>query len=576
MSTSCGLLDRIAARAKDSPRTTLRFIDPTGSVTERTLGEFVSGATSVADGLSALGLRPGDTVAVRGRNGSLEFCQAVVGAATAGMVAAPLVSFLGDADVEQILDLARVRALVSQRCTERRDVSGHLVRLAGSRPGLTVVDLNGEAQPLPRCVRLPGVPPGPLAPADDRATAFLLFTSGTTSAPKGVRHSRASILAEVLDFAGQLDLHGAGHLLQPFPIGHVGGVAGLFLALALGRETTFLSRWDPAVALDVIDTYAVTSMGSTPYFAQTLFDERDRRGHGLESLRVMESGGGRVGSELVFRAARYGVALSRGYGSTEHPTVTTHRPTDPVQQRASTDGRPTNGSEVQIVDEVMHSRPACVDGEVLIRGPEQFLGYLGGDGRDLLDGGWFRTGDIGHLTGDGQLCITGRIKEIVIRGGENISVPEVEAVLASCPGVREAAVIGVPDPSYGERVYAFVARTAEAPEVSLEAVRRHFLAAGVARYKTPEWVEEIGALPRNALGKVQKHLLEPRLTELGPRGSLGEGLGQQIAGRIRGRRRHGRPHRRADRRGRLPHGGLGQAPRVAYPVRGSARCAHRA
>jgi acyl-CoA synthetase (AMP-forming)/AMP-acid ligase II len=145
---------------------------------------------------------------------------------------------------------------------------------------------------------------------------------------------------------------------------------------------------------------------------------------------------------------------------------------------------------------------------VWLRGSEQFIGYLSGDASELADGGWFRTGDLGRMR-DGRLTITGRKKDIVIRGGENISVVEVEQLLAACPGVADAAVIGVPDERYGERVYAFVVRADGADPVDLQAVRCHFARLGVARHKTPEWVREVAELPRGGLGKVQKHLLVP-------------------------------------------------------------------
>jgi acyl-CoA synthetase (AMP-forming)/AMP-acid ligase II len=198
--------------------------------------------------------------------------------------------------------------------------------------------------------------------------------------------------------------------------------------------------------------------------------------------------------------------MARAYGSTEHPSATACRSFESLAKRADTDGRPTGGTEVRIVDESGTDVPEGVSGEVLLRGPEQFLGYLDAGTESVSAGGWFHTGDLGRLS-DGRLTITGRKKDIIIRGGENISVLEVEHILVGCPGVADAAVVGAPDERYGERVHAYVVRAAGGPAVDLETVRAHFAATGVARHKTPEWVGEVDELPRNALGKIQRHLL---------------------------------------------------------------------
>ncbi|HXA60222.1 MAG TPA: AMP-binding protein [Streptosporangiaceae bacterium] len=508
MSQPSELVRRVlASAAGDAGDVRLHFVDHAGVEDSTTVAQLVDDAFALAGGLAGAGVRPGDVVAVRG-SGSRRFGAGVLACALGGMVAVPLVSLLGDGDVDLILDLSGARALLSETTGTRHDLVPHLTALAGTRPELLVVDLD-DRDAVRGAVRLepgagehqPVALPGP--------AGFVLFTSGTTSVPKGAVHSHDTVLAEVLDFAGQLDLLHGGRFLQPFPMGHVGGLVGLFLALALGREVVVLASWNAAVAFEAIERHALTSTGSTPYFAATLFEERARRGCGLASLTTMESGGGPVGSDLVRRAHEIGIALSPGYGSTEHPTVATHRSSDPLEVRAGSDGRPTNGSEIRIVGADGGELPVGGDGEVVVRGPEQFLGYLSGDRSAFLDGGWFRTGDLGHLTADGCLRVTGRLKEIIIRGGENISVPEVEAHLAAHPDVLDAAVVGLPDVRFGERASAFVVRRPGHPVVDLDSVRHHFVARGVARFKIPESVHEVAELPRNALGKVQRHALVP-------------------------------------------------------------------
>lgn len=347
---------------------------------------------------------------------------------------------------------------------------------------------------------------GAIPPGD---SAVILFTSGSTSVPKGVVHSYESLMAETYDFADQLCLRHEGRLLQLFPLGHIGGVAGLLVSLVFGREVNMLRAWSASLALEVIDTFGVTSSGSTPYLATTLFDERDRRGRGLESLRVMECGGSRVDTALVERADRLGIALFRAYGSTEHPTATAHRPGAPLSERASSDGLPTNGSEVRVLDQAGHVLPRGVEGEVALRGPEQFLGYFG-DADARQEDGWFRTGDIGYLSESGHLFVTGRIKEIIIRGGENISIQEVESALSSHSSIVDAAVVAVPDDKYGERAFAFVVMREPGRGLDPASVRAHFAELGMAKFKVPEWVEAVTELPRTGLGKVDRTILRQK------------------------------------------------------------------
>jgi acyl-CoA synthetase (AMP-forming)/AMP-acid ligase II len=498
---------RVQHHADTDSTALLRFVRRDGSVVETSLGSFVDGAFGLAAGLQAQGFNAGDVIAVRGSGNSLHYCQAVLGVTLAGMMCLPLVSLLGDADVEAVLDLSNARALLSERVGRRSDVTAHLARLAASRPELSIL-LLGEGVPVAGTTKLDALPRArTVQPLADDDPAFVLFTSGTTSMPKGVVHSHRTILAEVLDFASQLDLTESGRFLQPFPVGHVGGLVGMFMAAALGREVVMLHEWNAAVAFEMVNRFGVTACGSTPHFATTLFDERDRHGFGLETLRTMESGGGPVGSGLVLRADKFGVRLSRCYGSTEHPTVTTHRACDPLDVRSATDGKPTNGSEVRIVDAGLEDIPPGRDGEVLVRGPEQFLGYVSGDQSSIVADGWFRTGDLGHLDQDGRLTITGRLKEIIIRGGENISMNEVESILVLHNDIREAAVVGVPDARLGERVHAFVVLASGASPVTVEQLREHFVSRGIAKFKTPELVTTVESLPRNQLGKVQRHLL---------------------------------------------------------------------
>ncbi|MBX3094439.1 MAG: AMP-binding protein [Cryobacterium sp.] len=503
------LIALIEHTAADHAGSVIHFVDDAGSTETVTVSALVDRAKEIAASLRQLGLQRRDVVAIRASGGSRGAAEAIVACLVGGFVAVPLVSLLGDGDVDLIIEIIDARALLAERSIRGRDLTEHL---AGVRDASTervvggIGTLEGDEEfALPRGDWAP--PSWAGIDADDVAT--ILFSSGTTGQPKGVMHSYSSVLHEVRDFADQLELTHGGCFMQTFPIGHIGGVAGLLIGVALGRETVMLSSWNAPVAFDAIDRHRVTGMGSTPYFAQTLLDERESRGSGLTSLRAVQSGGGAVGEELVKRAHDLGIPISRGYGSTEHPSATTHRPDDPLEIRATTDGRPFNGTEVRIVDASGIDCPTGAVGEVWLRGPEQFIGYVSDAVEGLRDDGWFTTGDLGRMTESGHLVITGRLKEIIIRGGENISVPEVEGLLLKHPAIRDAAVVGVADVKFGERAHAYLV-VEPGTAVDLETVRAHFAELGVARYKTPEFVTVIDGMPRNSLGKIQKHLLPRR------------------------------------------------------------------
>jgi acyl-CoA synthetase (AMP-forming)/AMP-acid ligase II len=214
--------------------------------------------------------------------------------------------------------------------------------------------------------------------------------------------------------------------------------------------------------------------------------------------------------------------MLRCYGSSEQPTVTANGFDDPLAERAGNDGTPLEHCAVRIVGPDGRDAEAGTDGEVWLQGPDQFVGYTDPalNREAFTEDGWFRTGDVGRLDARGRLAITDRLKDIVIRGGENISSMEVEALLVRHPAIAEAAVVGVPDDVYGERVGAFLLLVPGAREPSLADLGAHFASLGVARQKTPEWIRVVADLPRTPAGKVKKHELRPTVPRFGelPRG----------------------------------------------------------
>jgi acyl-CoA synthetase (AMP-forming)/AMP-acid ligase II len=251
----------------------------------------------------------------------------------------------------------------------------------------------------------------------------------------------------------------------------------------------------------------------------TLMDAVEEHGVDASSIEHWSVGGAGVPPSLIERAEALGWCAARSYGSTEHPTVTAGHDSDPLGKRASTDGRVLRGTEVRIVDEIGQDLPPGTAGEIVIRGSELMLGYRREDLNEsaFLPGAWFRTGDIGVVDVDGFLTVTDRLKDVVIRGGENISSREVEDLLLKHHSdVLEVAVVGVPDERYGERLCACV-KLRPGASLSLDVVRESFRAAGVAIQKAPERIEVVEDFPRTPAGKVKKFELR---AEMGVRGSL--------------------------------------------------------
>jgi acyl-CoA synthetase (AMP-forming)/AMP-acid ligase II len=499
-----------------SPSATMHFASATRPASI-TLAELHERGVRVATALGELGLRRGDFIACQVPNwveGAILYHAAL----TLGLVVVPIVHIYGPAEVGYILDRTGARVLVIPdawrnvdyvtrvAAMEQRASLDHVIVIGDSSPdwGIGFGELENR---------------GPLAPVRDVEpddVCMVMFTSGTTARPKGVQHTHNTLLSEVRswglpDPSVAKDVH-----LSPYPAGHMGGVLGLARAFLSGGTSIMIDAWDPERAVDLVLAHGVTAFASTPYFLRTLMDAAEARGESLPTLKEVNMGGAGVPPDLVRDADRLGWGAFRTYGSTEHPTTTTARAGDPVELRATTDGRTAPGTEVRIIDDDGSDVALGCPGEVASRGPELFVGYFdeADDIGAFLPGGWFRTGDIGVLDQAGRLTIVDRKKDIIIRGGENISSQEVESILGEIPSIAEVAVVAMEDKEMGERVGAFVV-TREGDTITLKTIREHFLAAGVARQKIPEHLMIVDSLPRTALGKVKKAELRSRLIPQG-------------------------------------------------------------
>lgn len=419
---------------------------------------------------------------------------------------------------------SEVRFVTAQLGTETLIVPGvwrgfdHVAladELARDQP-MTIVVVD-HAKPIADGLRLPSGDPAslPSPPTSDEAARWVYYSSGTTAAPKGVRHCDRSVIA---GSAGVVGMFGASNSdVNPiaFPVSHIGGAAMLAASLLTGMRLVLFDTFDPVSTPKAIAAHRPTMLGSaTPFFVAFMAAQRE---HGAEplfpDLRGCVGGGAPITPELgrQVRETLSVAGVANAWGLTEFPVVTSPPPDGPPEVLDHTVGRPVPGVSVRVVDESEREVGVGEEGELRLKGPQCFLGYVDQSlDADAFDAdGWFRSGDRGRVDTDGNVAVTGRIKDAIIRNAENISALEIEGVLATHPAVADVAVIGVPDPRTGERVCAVVV-SKPGSQVELASLGAHCQAHGLSKHKSPEHLEIIDALPRNLTGKVLKNELRAR------------------------------------------------------------------
>jgi acyl-coenzyme A synthetase/AMP-(fatty) acid ligase len=355
-----------------------------------------------------------------------------------------------------------------------------------------------------------GEVPGPRprgAPQPD-AVSELIFTSGTEAAPKAIMHTEQTANFSVRVAAEDLEIGDGDVVWMASPIGHSTGFNyGVRFALYHGLPLVLQDRWDAGVACDLIATHRASYTLASTTFLQDLVAEAERReGGGLGSMTRFGCGGSPVPPELVRRAAACGIGVLRLYGSTEVLVATWNRPGGPAEKAVDTDGPALSRVEVEVRDENGSVSAPGVAGEIHIRGPNTCVGFYRDPSRTAATfdpGGWVRSGDLATMDEDGYLTVVGRKKEIIIRGGLNITPREIEDLLLDFPEVDRAAVVGLPHERLGERVCACVV-LAPGTDLDFETMVGRLRAIGLATYKLPERLEVLDALPVTASGKVQK------------------------------------------------------------------------
>ena len=351
---------------------------------------------------------------------------------------------------------------------------------------------------------LPDVSPGD--------AAQIQYTSGTTGFPKGAVLSHRGLVNNARYYAGRCGVTERTTWINPMPMFHTSGCGMLTLgSLQAGCRMVLVSLFDPHVIVGLIESEKANVALGVPTMILALLDAQEARPRDISTLELVSSGGAMVAPELVRRARRiFGCAFSTLYGQTEHsPVITQHHSDDSIDDICNTVGQPSPQTEVSI-RRVADNRTAAIDeiGEICARGPCVMLGYHDNDTAtaEAIDAdGWLHTGDLGRIDARGYVTITGRVKEMIIRGGENHFPAEIENVLLEHASVAEVAVVGLPDETWGEVIAAFV-RTDDGREIDKDALHAH-CRASLSPQKTPAVWCRVDAFPMTGSGKIQKFML---------------------------------------------------------------------
>ncbi|WP_038170990.1 class I adenylate-forming enzyme family protein [Tomitella biformata] len=494
-----GLLE---VRAQATPEATF-LIDEHGVT--MSYREYVDRVDRVAQALSERGVTRGSVVAWQLPTRSSTVL--VMGALRRlGAVQASIITPYREREVTAALTTSAAEFFLIPGVWKGFDFGAMATGLRLEGPAPTIIEIGHDAPE-----SAPGAAPLDTVAADPLEVAWIYFTSGSTGAPKGARHTDSSLLATGSGFAG---LGRLGELpgevaAMGFPVAHVGGIQYLIAALSGGFPILLLEAFVPDQAVRLFREWSVTTTGGAPPFYQALIAmARLQPGTPLvPTLRTLKGGGAPCPPSL-FEQARdeLGVVLAHDYGMTEVPMVAVADPADPGAILAATDGRVVPGNRVRIADIDGTECEPGTRGEVQVSGVGVCMGYTdpAETRRAFTADGWFHTGDLGVVHASGHIEVVGRLKDMIIRKGENIAPQELEQLLSAHPAIAEIAVIGLPDGERGELVCAVLVPAAGAETPTLGVLTSWLADQGLSRQKLPERLEVLAALPRTGLSKVAK------------------------------------------------------------------------
>ncbi|MFP1644703.1 AMP-binding protein [Pontitalea aquivivens] len=500
--------DKPAIRAY---RSDAGFDAPVGSLT---FAELEAAVAKAAGAFRALGIGSGDVVGVQLPNW-WEFEVSILALNRIGAVPNPLMHIFRERELRFMLGFAEAKAIVIPSTFRGHDFLTMMAGLRADLPALRhviVVDcegpdsfdrliMNADAAPIPA---------GQGTPVAPDEMSVLMYTSGTTGEPKGVMHCANTMHACVTALGNRFGLRSEDVHIGATPFGHMTGYTAVMVqALKYGSTTILMDVWDPRAGVQIMQREGVTHMAASTAFLSDICAQI-RAGATPPRLRTFLCGGAQIPPAVIEEArALMGIGVSSLWGMTEGLAGSLTEPERAAEKSASTDGRTVEGVELLVADENLNPLPTGKTGRLYFRGSQQFIGYFkrpGLCGREPE--GWFDTGDLAYMDAEGYIRIDGRTKDIIIRGGENVPVVEIEAVLYRHPRIADAAVVGYPDPRLGERGCA-VLTLREGTTFTMTELCDWMAQNGVARQYWPEAVEVIEVMPRTPNGKIKKPDLRP-------------------------------------------------------------------
>ena len=472
-------------------------------------------ASCLANWMLAKGIESGDRIAFQ-LPGWCEFTVIYLACLKIGAVSVPLLPSWREAELVWVLNKCQAKMFFAPTLFKQTRPVDLILPLQNQLPQLQQIVGVDKLAPATSSLSLSQI----IADNTSLTTAItthgdelaaVLFTSGTEGLPKGVMLTHNNILASERAYCARLNLTWQDVFMMPAPLGHATGfLHGVTAPFLIGARSVLLDIFTPDACLALLEQQRCTCMlGATP-FVYDLLNVLEKQPADLSALRFFLCGGTTIPKKVARECQQRGIKLLSVYGSTESSPHAVVNLDDPLSRFMHTDGYAAAGVEIKVVDDARKTLPPGCEGEEASRGPNVFMGYFDEPeltARALDEEGWYYSGDLCRMDEAGYIKITGRKKDIIVRGGENISSREVEDILLQHPKIHDACVVAMPDERLGERSCAYVVLKAPHHSLSLEEVVAFFSRKRVAKYKYPEHIVVIEKLPRTASGKIQKFLL---------------------------------------------------------------------
>jgi cyclohexanecarboxylate-CoA ligase len=474
-----------------------------------TYRELEALAERAASSLRKLGVGPGDVVTVQLPNW-WEFVVTAFACSKIGAILNPVMPILRERELLYILNFCEAKVFVVPKLYRGFDHSMMAEGMRAELPHLKhLIVVDGEGGSSFERTLLAAEPAGKNAGLRPDDMSVLMFTSGTTGEPKGVIHTSNSLIGCTKALTERFGLDASDVLLVASPVGHMTGYAAVvLLSVYLGGTMVLQDVWEPKRGVSLMARQGVTYTAASTPFLSDICDAVKAGAPRPESLRSFLCGGAPIPSVLIERAAsELGIKVCSLWGMTEVLSGTLTEPSRASDKSPTTDGRALEGMEVRIVDFDGKPVPTGQSGRLLVRGCQMFTGYYKRPELKTFEAeGWFDSGDLAYMDSEGYVRISGRVKDVLIRGGENVPVVEIENLLYKHPAVAAVAVVGYPDARLGERGCAFIV-SKSGTTIDLAAMQAYLAECKMAKQFWPERVELVTELPRTASGKIQKFKL---------------------------------------------------------------------